>query len=776
MRISEGRAAEGRNAESRTSPFSAARLVADSCAAASQVDTPAALAACLSPLVKGGWCGTARLALFSGDAAIVIGHNGAEERVPRAGSSLEEARRGVYVDNGIGKYSALFDERALAEQGHTAYVCAPLAVAGAQLGALCLARREAFAPDDVALASALASAYACALARANAVAAAEAARSLADALLAKSARVVIVASAEGAIIDANMGAQVSTGYSRAELVRMALPQIFGPAPFPAEGRTLVRATRKNGDERVLDLACSRASRGANAFIVLTGDDATGTSAASCQGFQDIIESLPDIIFTIDHETRVTSLNEGVATSLGRSRDSLMGLPLGTVVYDQDYKALGDALISPRDIRGIELRLRTGDGGLKWFELRGRCLRDSSGKLLGVTGVLRDIHERKKASEDAALLANVLESSSDAIIVADTQWSISFWNKAAEKLFGYSKAEIGSRSAYDLYPEAGRGELDSLIRKLNALGSVADHEAEMVRRGGEAVLTRVSASALRDEEGAVTAYALVLKDLTAQKRAEEAEGRQRALEARNRNLREMEREKSEFVSSVSHELRTPLTNIHGYSSLLVDGAAGALNAEQSKYASIIHSETERLTRLINDLLDRSRMERGKFKISPVLFDLKPIVEKYSALTLAEKKGLTVAREFADGIPQVYGDPERLGQVLLNFVSNALKFTEAGGVTVRVFPIPRLFVRVEVTDTGPGISEEDQKKLFKPFSQVASQAGQRKGGSGLGLSISKEIIRLHGGDIGVSSEPGKGSTFWFTVRTQPKKERRKAPAPA
>jgi len=198
----------------------------------------------------------------------------------------------------------------------------------------------------------------------------------------------------------------------------------------------------------------------------------------------------------------------------------------------------------------------------------------------------------------------------------------------------------------------------------------------------------------------------------------------------------------------------------------------MNEEQKKYVTIIHSETERLTKLINDLLDKSRMERGKFKVSPVLFDLRDLQDKCSCAATAERKGLYVKWEFTDGVQQVYGDPVRIGQVILNLVSNAVKFTDQGGVTVRVSRKSKTIAQVDVIDTGPGISEEDQKRLFKPFSQITPQDGQKRGGSGLGLTISKGILQMHGGKIGVQSKPGSGSDFWFTIRTQPPRKGGKA----
>jgi len=732
------------------------------------------LAEALRTITESGACAKAYLAVFNGSSARIYEPGGAQKEIPLTGSSLEAVRSGnVYVDNGIGRYSSYFDERTLAEEGFTAYLCAPLKDGDRNAGALCLARRDGgFGPGDISGATALAGVLSLALSRLELARQASEAQGIASVLLQRSASFVLLAKADtGEIMDANTGAEMVSGYSLPELKQLRLAQLFySDLAKEKQESGLFRLVRKNGSERIMELRINAVKQGNLNLLVITGSDAT-ERIVSENDYKDVVESISDIVFTINSDGEITAINDEVERALGRKKDSLVGAPLGGIVYERDYKVLGEALHAERDIKGVELRLLTGSNEQRWFELNGRCYRDSAGNLIKMTGVLRDIHERKKASEYASLVTNVTEQSSDAIIMMDTMGVIRFWNKGAEKLFGYSKGEMENRTAYELYPDEKKGELDRLISMLNSSGKVVDYETERLRKGGEPVPVRVSASVIKNEEGRVEGYVEIIKDLTAQKRMEEAEKRQRALEERNRYLRELDKEKSAFVSSVSHELRTPLTNIHGYSALLAEEDSGRLTEEQRSYISIIRSETERLTKLINDLLDQSRMERGKFKINPVFFDLRDLVEKCSCSAAAERKGLYVRWEFADDVPKVYGDPARIAQVLLNLISNAIKFTEKGGVTIKVWRKSRSFVQVDVIDTGPGISEEDQKRLFKPFSQLPQPDGHKRSGSGLGLAISKGIIKLHGGQIGVSSKLGSGSRFWFTLRTQPSRSSKK-----
>ena len=756
-------------------------LLAEIAGRAEAAKDHAALAESLQPAVKQGWCQRAYVAIFNGDSASIREPGGKTGEFPLQGSSLETAKAGnPYVDNGIGKYSGYYDERNLAGEGFTSYLCTPLKDGASPLGALCLARKDsAFFTQEDSLTAALAASYlASALSRIELSKRAETSQELSSMLLEKAAAFMMVATLpKGEIVAANTGAEVISGYSASELTHRKLAQLFHGdivGQMPESG--LFRFVRKNGDERVLDLRLGFANREKGGFVVLTGTDATEKLNRE-SNYKDVVESISDIVFTANSDGEIISINEEVERMLGRKRDSLIGTPLGGFVYEQDYKVLSEALHTARDIRSVELRLLTGNNEPRWFELNGRCYRDSASNLLRITGVLRDIHERKRSSEYASLVANVTEQSSDAIVAMDTNGIIRFWNKGAESLFGYLEKDIQDRPAYLLYPDDKQGELDSLIRRLNESGGrVVDYDTERVKKGGEQVIVRIFASVMKNAEGQVERYVEIIKDLTSQTKVADAEKKQKELEEKNKYLREVDREKSEFVSSVSHELRTPLTNIHGYSSLLADEEAGSMNDEQKKYVSIIHSETERLTRLINDLLEKSRMERGKFKISPVMFDLRNLAERCSCSATAEKKGLYVKWEFAEDVPLVYGDPARISQVVLNLVSNAVKFTDLGGVTVRVSRPSRTLVQVDVIDTGIGISEENQKRLFKPFSQITPQETQKRGGSGLGLTISKGIVQLHGGKMGVESKVGSGSRFWFTIRAQPPRKSKAGAADA
>ena len=232
-------------------------------------------------------------------------------------------------------------------------------------------------------------------------------------------------------------------------------------------------------------------------------------------------------------------------------------------------------------------------------------------------------------------------------------------------------------------------------------------------------------------------------------------------------REIADMKNEFVSTVSHELRTPLTSIKGYVDLILDGSAGPINEVQEEFLGIVKENSDRLVELINEMLDISRIESGRVHLRVEPLDMADSIEGAvdtfrAVLSQADR---TIDVQVPDNLPLVVADADRVGQVLINLISNALKYSPGGGQVTVNAKHSGDYVVVAVTDQGLGISREDQKRLFTKFYRVDTAMTREIGGTGLGLSICKTIIELLGGEIGVTSKPGKGSTFWFSVPLAP-----------
>jgi PAS domain S-box-containing protein len=305
----------------------------------------------------------------------------------------------------------------------------------------------------------------------------------------------------------------------------------------------------------------------------------------------------------------------------------------------------------------------------------------------------------------------------------------------------------------------RERLDKLLKEAVVQGQTLISEFRIVRPSGEVRVLHSKAEVVRMEDGRPLRLMGISMDVTELKQAYEE------IAARTAELakaKELDRLKSNFVNAVTHELRTPLTAIKGYAEFLEDGIGGPLTPQQLGYVCELQLGAARLERLVDDLLDFARIEAGTFKLKIADADLTGKIHEAagSLEPQAREAGLGLRVEVPEEPLEVPMDAQRIGQVLLNLVHNALKFTAAGGtITVRA-RVDGELVRCEVTDTGIGIASVDQDKLFRRFSQLDSGV-RTGGGTGLGLSISKAIVEAHGGQIGVESQPGHGSTFWFTL---------------
>jgi signal transduction histidine kinase len=246
-----------------------------------------------------------------------------------------------------------------------------------------------------------------------------------------------------------------------------------------------------------------------------------------------------------------------------------------------------------------------------------------------------------------------------------------------------------------------------------------------------------------------------------------------IQEKSRQLEEASKHKSQFLANMSHELRTPLNAILGYTELIADGVYGETPEKVQATVQRIITNGRHLLGLINDVLDLSKIEAGQLTLSLTDYSMKDVVHSvYGAVEpLAAEKKLTFKAEIAPDMSAGLGDERRLTQVLLNLVGNAIKFTDDGEVVIKASQNDGAF-SVKVCDTGPGISEDDQKKLFQEFQQADSSTTKKKGGTGLGLAISKKIIEMHGGKIWLESQVGKGSTFAFTVPTRAEQAKRQA----
>jgi len=261
------------------------------------------------------------------------------------------------------------------------------------------------------------------------------------------------------------------------------------------------------------------------------------------------------------------------------------------------------------------------------------------------------------------------------------------------------------------------------------------------------------------------YQSVIRELDDQKRL--LSEKNRTLEHLYEALEAASRHKSEFLANMSHELRTPLNAIIGFSEVLLERMFGEVNAKQVEYLEDILSSGRHLLSLINEILDLSKVEAGRMELEIAVFDLPQALE--SALTLvrerATRRGLTLDLSLDERLGTFVGDERKIRQVVLNLLSNAVKFTPEGGRVGVAATLADGAVQIAVTDTGIGIAPEDQEAIFEEFRQVGGDYSQKREGTGLGLTLAKKFVELHGGTIWVKSEVGRGSTFTFTLPVRP-----------
>ena len=359
--------------------------------------------------------------------------------------------------------------------------------------------------------------------------------------------------------------------------------------------------------------------------------------------------------------------------------------------------------------------------------------------------------------DLSTLGSIVTSSREAIVGVSTDSTILSWNPAAEQLYGHRAADVVGHSTDFLSPE-GLAEIQRLLSAATAGQQLGGYEVDWSRPDGTTVPVAMSVSPIVHGE-VVTGISVFGHDIAERKRAAAAleQARQEALEA--------SRLKSEFLATMSHEIRTPMNGVIGLTGLLLETELDSL---QRQYVEGVRGAGEALLGVINDILDFSKLEAGKVVLERTDFDPRGLVEDIGALLAPAVYGkpLELLAYCDRTVPEaLHGDAGRIRQILLNLASNAVKFTAEGQVTVKATSVPdaddRVRLRFEVQDTGIGIAEVDRHRLFQSFSQADASTTRRFGGTGLGLAISRRLVEAMSGEIGVQSQPGAGSTFWFEV---------------
>ncbi|OYU44023.1 MAG: sensor protein, partial [Burkholderiales bacterium PBB4] len=537
-----------------------------------------------------------------------------------------------------------------------------------------------------------------------------------------------------------------------------------------------------------------------------------TAFASQARMEGIVEAAMDAIITVDQKHCIVVMNRAALELFQYHWDEVKGSPLDMLLphdiraaHEEQIQRFAQAGVTRRNMsRHAVVRGLRKDGTVFPAEASISHLRVEGVSLLTV--IMRDVTDRQRAEQEILDLNSNLESlvtqrtaslestlralsqeqqklqlaaeqqraifeTATVGIVLMSDRVIVRINRNLEEIFGYEPGELVGQSTRVWYPDDQAYQAMGMgIRNMQTSGVPLKREVLMVRKDGATFWARVSARAFQDAEYPQGVLG-VLEDMTLAHEAAQA------IEQARLKAEEANQAKSSFLANMSHEIRTPMNAIIGMSYLALKTE---LTDRQRGYLKKIQSSSQHLLGIINDILDYSKIEAGKLHIEHIEFELDKVLEDVASLVSekANSKGLELVFDVDPAVPlQLVGDPLRLGQVLVNYANNAVKFTAQGEVDIRVRLVEETpgHVRLHfaVKDTGIGLTQEQMGLLFQSFQQADVSTTRKFGGTGLGLAISRQLAGLMEGEVGVESEAGQGSTFWFTALLEKSKRPVRAP---
>ncbi|MBM2622809.1 PAS domain S-box protein [Actinoplanes sp. LDG1-06] len=608
-------------------------------------------------------------------------------------------------------------------------------------------------------------------------------RSLLDA----SPEAMVCVNSDGHIVHANSRAVELFRYPRDEMIGAAIETLVPgasrkihvqhrnryfstPSARPMGEGMLLTAQRKDGSEFPVDVSLSPVQAEGKTMVLAAIQDVTGRRLLQHTNARlaAIVESSNDAIVSKALDGTIETWNSGAERLYGYKAAEMIGHDVTRLLPPDrldEEKDLLNRVNQGETLPQHETRRMRKDGQIIEVSLSMAPMRDDDGRIIGASTVAHDITARVSAEKrlrvEREQLQMIMAAAADPFFTMGPDGVIREWNRRAEQVFGWPRDEILGRDVTETvlpgrYRAAlGRfldGEWDWLLNRPTEMAARRHDGREMPI---ELTMWRIR------HDGAAHLHAFA-RDISTRLETEQA-----LAQARDQAL-ETARLKSQFLASMSHEIRTPMNGVIGLTSLLL---GSTLDEQQRRYAEGISTAGSALLSVINDVLDFSKLEAGKVLLDDTNFKLRRLVDDVVSLVVppGTSSSVSVAGECDPRLPAtVSGDVAKLRQVLLNLAGNAIKFTAYGRVSISVIPDPSptagpdaVPVRFEVRDTGIGIDQHEQEKLFEPFTQADAGTTRRFGGTGLGLAISRDLVELMGGHIGVHSEPGQGSTFWFTV---------------
>ncbi len=526
--------------------------------------------------------------------------------------------------------------------------------------------------------------------------------------------------------------------------------------------------------------------------------------SSEERYRQLIDNIRMGIALVDCDHNIITANAAMAAMVGHTPDSLTGRKCYHLFQQRTSeceRCPGQRCVRSGRTEESAAVTHRPDGTRFSTRVRAFPVRDAAGQVTGFIEVVEDVTEQEAAQQavrrSEEQFRMLFENANDAIVWVDpASGAIVNCNLAAEGLLHKKRHEIVGRHASDMHPPAMRAYYEELLRPGFHTDDSVDREAQVITGDGAIKEVQVALSIAPTENGQIVQA--ILRDVTAQRRAQaalresnsrlvgalererrvktELEAAMEQLAAATQTAQQANQAKSEFLANMSHEIRTPMTAILGFADALQDPTLG--HAEQLEAIRTIQRNGNYLLNILNDILDISKIEAGKLEMEHIPVRVVDLAAEVQSLmhVRADAKGLRLRVTGTGPLPEVIrSDPVRLKQILVNLMGNAIKFTETGSVQLSLSFVPANRhgagqpaapqLRFDVTDTGVGMRPEEMARLFQPFTQVDSSVTRQFGGTGLGLTISRRLAHMLGGDITVQSEPGVGSTFTVTVATGP-----------
>ena len=568
----------------------------------------------------------------------------------------------------------------------------------------------------------------------------------------------------GRFLQVNPAFCALSGYSAEELLQMDFVSITHPGDREANAglrKDLLagiipafvlekRYVKKNGDIFWAQISVSpvRDQEGSLLHTIALIEDITARKQAQAQVdyLAHLTEQIADAIISIDLNYIIQSWNRGAESIYGWKAEEVIGKSLLDIAPSTFVTGSREECLQALATQGFwkgEVIQHSKDGAPIFILGTASIITDQSGAIIGSVAINRDITEQKEAERVRRRLAAIVESSNDAIVGLTLAGLITSWNEAAERMYGYGEQEAVGKHITLIIPRALQQEEEEILEQLRQGSRIQHYETVRLRKDGRPIEVSLSISPIRDRAGTIIGAAKIARDITERK--------------------EFERRKDEFIAMASHELKTPLTSLNGFLQLL-DRHMGKRQDERGiVIMNRVKREVNRLIKLVADLLDISKIQIGQLEYQEESFNLDALVQEIVEMLQA---GIASHRIRVEGQTRavVFADKGRIGQVLTNLLTNAIKYSpQATSVIVRL-STDEENATVSVRDFGDGIAKEYQQKIFERYYQVSDSGTRPFAGLGIGLYLAKEIVKRHGGSIRVESTQGEGSVFSFTLPVQ------------